>query len=79
MSRGRLTRDGYTLNVTQIVPSGVEYTRSDGVHGGNLTQYEVNFHELNSGFMIGDKKAGRGEMAFQHARPGGISRIMSTT
>ncbi len=54
--QGQVAQDGYLLNVTQVVPSGVEYTRSDGVHGGNLTQYEVNFHELNSGFMIGVKK-----------------------
>jgi TonB-linked SusC/RagA family outer membrane protein len=51
--QGQVARDGYLFNVTSIVPSGVEYTRSDGVHGGNLTQYEVNFHELNGNFMIG--------------------------
>ncbi|HXB33499.1 MAG TPA: SusC/RagA family TonB-linked outer membrane protein [Puia sp.] len=54
--QGQIADDAYLLDVTQIVPSGVEYTRSDGVHGGNLTQYEVDFHELNSGFMIGAKK-----------------------
>jgi len=54
--QGQVARDGYLFNVTQIVPSGVEYTRSDGLHGGNLTQYEVNFHELNSSFMIGVNK-----------------------
>ena len=54
--QGQVADDAYLLDVTQIVPSGVEYTRSDGVHGGNLTQYEVNFHELNSSFMIGVKK-----------------------
>jgi TonB-linked SusC/RagA family outer membrane protein len=51
--QGQVSRDGYQFNVTGIVPSGVEYTRSDGIHGGNLTQYEVNYHELNAGFMIG--------------------------
>jgi TonB-linked SusC/RagA family outer membrane protein len=57
--RGQVTRDGYVFNVTNIVPYGVEYTRSDGIHGGNLTQYEVNYHELNGNFMIGlHKKAG---------------------
>ncbi|HVU57748.1 MAG TPA: SusC/RagA family TonB-linked outer membrane protein [Puia sp.] len=54
--QGQVTRDGYIFNVTNIVPSGVEYTRSDGIHGGNLTQYEVNYHELNSSFMIGMHK-----------------------
>lgn len=54
--QGQISRDGYLLDVTEIVPSGVEYTRADGLHGGNLTQYEVNFHELNSSFMIGINK-----------------------
>lgn len=54
--QGQVSRDGYQFNVTQIVPSGVPYTRSDGVHGGNLTQYEVNFHELNGNFMVGVQK-----------------------
>jgi TonB-linked SusC/RagA family outer membrane protein len=54
--QGQVADDAYLLDVTQIVPSGVEYTRSDGIHGGNLTQYEVNFHELNGSFMIGAKK-----------------------
>jgi TonB-linked SusC/RagA family outer membrane protein len=57
--QGQVSRDGYIFDVTNIVPSGVEYTRLDGVHGGNLTQYEVNFYELNSNFMVGvHKKAG---------------------
>lgn len=54
--QGQVSRDGYIFDVTHIVPSGVEYTRSDGVHGGNLTQYEVNYHELNGSFMIGVNK-----------------------
>ena len=54
--QGQVSRDGYQFNVTQIVPSGVLYTRSDGVHGVNLTQYEVNFHEVNAGGMIGVQK-----------------------
>jgi TonB-linked SusC/RagA family outer membrane protein len=51
--QGQVTRDSYAFDVSEIVPSGVEYTRSDGVHGGNLTQYELDFHELNSSFMAG--------------------------
>jgi TonB-linked SusC/RagA family outer membrane protein len=51
--QGQVSRDGYQLDVTNIVPSGVVYTRFDGVHGGNLTQYEVNYHELNGIFMVG--------------------------
>jgi hypothetical protein len=51
--QGQVSRDGYLFDVTAIVPSGVEYTRSDGIHGGNLTQYEVNYHELNGNIMIG--------------------------
>ncbi len=55
--QGQVARDGYQFNVTQIVPSGVEYTRTGGNYGGNLTQYEVNYHELNSSFMFGVNKA----------------------
>jgi TonB-linked SusC/RagA family outer membrane protein len=54
--QGQVTRDGYTFNVTEIVPSGVEYTRSDGVHGGNLTQYQLDFREVNGNAMIGAHK-----------------------
>jgi len=54
--QGQMTRDGYTFNVTEIVPSGVEYTRSNGINGGNLTQYELDFHEVNANFMIGIHK-----------------------
>ena len=54
--QGQVARDGYIFDVTQIVPPGVEYTRPDGLHGGNLTQYEVNFHELNGSVMIGVNK-----------------------
>jgi len=57
--QGQISRDGYQFDVTNIVPSGVVYTRSDGIHGGNLTQYEVNYHELNGSVMIGlNKKIG---------------------
>src|SRR6201999_271041 len=51
--QGQVQRDGYIFDVTQITPSGVEYTRSDGVHGGNMTQYEENYHELNWNGMFG--------------------------
>ena len=51
--QGQVQRDGYIFDVTQITPSGVEYTRSDGIHGGNITQYEENYHELNWSAMFG--------------------------
>jgi TonB-linked SusC/RagA family outer membrane protein len=54
--QGQLERDGYIFDFTNITPSGVQYTRSDGIHGGNLTQYEVNYREWNSNFMIGINK-----------------------
>jgi len=54
--QGQVTRDGYIFDVTNITPSGVQYTRSDGIHGGNLTQYEVNYHELNYNAMVGVSK-----------------------
>jgi len=62
--QGQLTRDGYVFDVESIVPSGVEYTRTDGVHGGNLTQYEVNFYELNGNFMIGGQKKFGPDLSF---------------
>ncbi|HEX9512689.1 MAG TPA: SusC/RagA family TonB-linked outer membrane protein [Puia sp.] len=62
--KGQVTRDGYIFDVTNIVPSGVEYTRSDGIHGGNFTQYEVNHHELNGNFMIGVHKKAGADLSF---------------
>lgn len=62
--QGQLTRDGYVFDVESIVPSGVEYTRTDGLHGGNLTQYEVNFYELNGNFMIGGQKKFGQDLSF---------------
>ncbi|HEY4107703.1 SusC/RagA family TonB-linked outer membrane protein [Puia sp.] len=57
--QGQVQRDGYIFDVTQITPSGVPYTRSDGIHGGNMTQYEENYHELNwSGLLGMNKKLG---------------------
>ena len=55
-AQAQVQRDGYTFDVTQVTPSGVEYTRSDGVHGGNMTQYEENYHEQNSNIMVGANK-----------------------
>ncbi|WP_162852764.1 SusC/RagA family TonB-linked outer membrane protein [Dinghuibacter silviterrae] len=54
--QGQVTRDGYIYDVTNITPSGVPYT-GNGVTGGNLTQYEINYHELNSSAMVGIDKA----------------------
>jgi len=62
--QGQVSRDAYQFNVTQTVPSGVPYTRSDGLHGGNLTQYEVNFHELNGSLMIGTQKKWESGVSF---------------
>jgi TonB-linked SusC/RagA family outer membrane protein len=71
--QGQVSRDGYQFNVTQIVPSGVPYTRSDGVHGGNLTQYEANFHELNGNLMIGVQKKFGDVFAFN--ADAGVNRV----
>jgi len=54
--QGQVQRDGYIFDVTQITPSGVPYTRSDGIHGGNITQYEENYHELNWNGLVGMNK-----------------------
>ncbi|HEV9037252.1 MAG TPA: SusC/RagA family TonB-linked outer membrane protein, partial [Puia sp.] len=71
--QGQASRDGYQFNVTQIVPSGVPYTRSDGVHGGNLTQYEVNFHEVNVSGMVGVQKKFGERWAFN--ADAGVNRV----
>jgi TonB-linked SusC/RagA family outer membrane protein len=71
--QGQVTRDGYVFNVSNIVPSGVEYTRSDGIHGGNLTQYEVNYHELNGNFMVGVHRKFGSSLSFD-ANAGGNSQ-----
>ncbi|MBS1660313.1 MAG: SusC/RagA family TonB-linked outer membrane protein [Bacteroidetes bacterium] len=63
-AQGQVTRDGYTLDVNNIVPSGVPYTRGDGIHGGNLTQYNIDFHELNTSFMTGVRKSWPSELSF---------------
>jgi TonB-linked SusC/RagA family outer membrane protein len=56
--QGQVTRDGYIFDVTNITPSGVPYT-GNGVTGGNMTQYEINYHEINGNAMIGiDKSLG---------------------
>ncbi len=62
--QGQMTRDGYVFDVESIVPSGVEYTRTDGLHGGNLTQYEMSFYELNGNFMIGGQKKFGSDLSF---------------
>jgi TonB-linked SusC/RagA family outer membrane protein len=68
--QGQVQRDGYVFDVYQVTPSGVEYTRSDGVHGGNLNQYENNFHEINGNFMVGVNKK-FGEKFTLNANAGG--------
>lgn len=42
--QGQITRDGYTFDVTNILPSGTGYSP-----GGNLTQYTNKYRELNGG------------------------------
>jgi TonB-linked SusC/RagA family outer membrane protein len=54
-AQAQVTRDGYIFDVTNIVPSGAEYSRS-GTEGGRFTQYEINYHELNTNGIIGVNK-----------------------
>ncbi len=46
-AQGGITRDGYIFDVTQITPSYTSWSP-----GGQLTQYEENFHELNENFNL---------------------------
>jgi TonB-linked SusC/RagA family outer membrane protein len=53
-TQGQVTLDGYTFNVTNITPTGTGYAG-----GGNLTQYELDYRELNENFLVGlDKRWG---------------------
>lgn len=54
--QGMATRNGYIYDYRYVIPSGVQYTLSPGTLGGNLTQTETNFHELNGNFMAGVNK-----------------------
>ncbi|TDW96995.1 SusC/RagA family TonB-linked outer membrane protein [Dinghuibacter silviterrae] len=47
-AQGQVTRDGYVFDVTDVVPTGTGYAT-----GGEFTQYELNFRELNENFMMG--------------------------
>lgn len=50
-AQGTVTRDGYIFDLTNITPSGTGYNV-----GGNLTQTETNFHEMNYNGAIGVSK-----------------------
>lgn len=54
--QGSATRNGYIYDYTYVIPSGVPYTLTNTTLGGNITQVETNFHELNGQFMIGVNK-----------------------
>ncbi|TAN00571.1 MAG: SusC/RagA family TonB-linked outer membrane protein [Chitinophagaceae bacterium] len=54
--QGSATRNGYIYDYNYVIPSGVQYTFSPGTLGGNITQSETNFHELNGNFMAGVNK-----------------------
>lgn len=47
-AQGQATRDGYVFDVTDIVPTGTGYAT-----GGEFTQYELNYREINENFMTG--------------------------
>jgi TonB-linked SusC/RagA family outer membrane protein len=50
-AQGGVTRDGYIFDVTEITPSYTSWAP-----GGQFTQYEENFHELNEYFNLGVNK-----------------------
>ena len=50
-AQGGVTRDGYTFDLTNIVPTGTGYAP-----GGQITVNNVDFHELNYNFLIGANK-----------------------
>jgi outer membrane receptor protein involved in Fe transport len=46
--QGQVTRDGYVLDLTDITPTGTGY-----LPGGDFTQYELDYHEMNENFLLG--------------------------
>ena len=49
--QGQVTRDGYIFDYRKVTPTGTAYA-----NGGELTEYERNYHELNTNFLIGLNK-----------------------
>lgn len=52
--QGQVSRDGYVFQFRKVTPTGTAYA-----NGGELTEYERNFRELNANFLItANKKIG---------------------
>jgi len=66
--QGQVSRDGYILDYKKVSPTGTAYAP-----GGELTQWERNFRELNGNFMIGFNK-NLGEHFTIDANAGGNSQ-----
>jgi TonB-linked SusC/RagA family outer membrane protein len=66
--QGGLSRDGYVFDATVITPTGTGYRP-----GGDYSQYELTYHELNSNFMIGVDKQWNKSLSFS-AHVGGNSQ-----
>lgn len=49
--QGQVTRDGYIFDYRKVTPTGTAYA-----NGGELTEYERNYRELNGNFLIGANK-----------------------
>jgi TonB-linked SusC/RagA family outer membrane protein len=49
--QGQVSRDGYIFDFRRVTPTGTAYAV-----GGELTEYERNYHEINSNFLIGLNK-----------------------
>ncbi len=50
-AQGQVSRDGYTFDYRKVTPTGTAYT-----NGGELSEYERNYHELDANFMVGANK-----------------------
>ena len=50
-AQGQVTRDGYVFDAAVITPTGTGYRP-----GGDFTQYQLTYHELNANYMIGVDK-----------------------
>jgi outer membrane receptor protein involved in Fe transport len=80
--QGQITRDGFIMDVTNVVPTGTGYAP-----GGQYTQYTTDYHELNTNFMLeADKKFGDfsvqvnmgGNMQDNVVKHGGVGGVAET-
>jgi TonB-linked SusC/RagA family outer membrane protein len=49
--QGQVSRDGYIYDFRKVTPTGTAYA-----NGGELTEFEQNYHEINANYLVGVNK-----------------------